>query len=67
VDWMLDYLAEPMTRSIYRPLERWPVNLRCRGGGRREGGALAQAIGGFHRGELTSDHQICITRATTTW
>jgi hypothetical protein len=61
VDWMLDYLAELKACSIYRLPERWSIKLRCRGGGRREGGALAQAIGGFHRGELTSDHQICIT------
>jgi hypothetical protein len=67
VDWMLDYLAELTACSIYRPPERWPVNLICRGGGRREGGALAQAIGGFRRGELTGDHRICITRATATW
>jgi hypothetical protein len=33
------------------------MNLRCRGGGRREGEALAQAIGGFDRGELTGDEQ----------
>jgi hypothetical protein len=66
VDWMLDYLAEPTACSIYRPPERWLVNLRCRGGGRREGGALAQAIGGFHRGELTGDHRISITQATAT-
>jgi hypothetical protein len=26
VDWMLDYLAEPTTCSIYRPPDRWPVN-----------------------------------------
>jgi hypothetical protein len=37
VDWMLEYLAEPRVCSIYRALERWPVNLRSRGGGRREG------------------------------
>jgi hypothetical protein len=61
VDWMLEYLAEMRVCSIYRALERWPVNLRSCGGGRREGGALAQAIGGFHHGELTDDHRICIT------
>jgi hypothetical protein len=43
------------------------MNLRWRGGGRREGGALAQAIGGFHRGELTGDHQMCVIQATMTW
>jgi hypothetical protein len=67
VDWMLEYLAEPKVCSIYRALERWPMNLRSRGGGQREGGALAQAIGGFHSGKLTGDHWICITRATATW
>jgi hypothetical protein len=60
VDWMLDYLAEPMSCSISRIPERWPVNLRCRCGGRREGGGgvLAQAIGGFHHGELTGDDRV---------
>ena len=36
VDWMLEYLTEPRVCSIYRALERWPVNLSSRGGGRRE-------------------------------
>jgi hypothetical protein len=53
--------------SIYRALERWPDNLRLRGGDQREGDALAQAISGYHRGELIGDHRICITRATATW
>jgi hypothetical protein len=35
MDWVLDYLAEPMTHSIYRIRGRWPVNWRWRGGGRR--------------------------------
>jgi hypothetical protein len=34
------------------------MNLRWRGGGQREKGALAQAIGGFHRGELTGDERV---------
>jgi hypothetical protein len=67
MDWVLDYLAEPMARSIYRIPERWLVNLRWRGGGRRKKRALSQEIGGFHRGELTGDHRICVIRATTTW
>jgi hypothetical protein len=58
VDWMLEYLMEPRVCSIYRALKQWPVNLSSRGGGRREGDALAQAISGFHRGELTSDHRV---------
>jgi hypothetical protein len=37
VDWMLEYLVEPTTCSIYRLPEWWSVYLRCRGGGRREG------------------------------
>jgi hypothetical protein len=53
-----NYIAEPRVCSIYRALERWPVNLRSRGGGRREGGALAQAIGGIYRGKLIGDHQM---------
>jgi hypothetical protein len=44
---MLEYLAEPRVYSIYRALERWPVNLSSRGGGRRERGALAQAMVAF--------------------
>jgi hypothetical protein len=67
VYWLLDYLAEPMTCSIYRIPERWPVNLRWRGGGRRERRALSQEIGGFHRGELIGDHWMCVIRATATW
>jgi hypothetical protein len=67
VYWLLAYFAELSTHSIYRILERWPVNLRWRGGGRRERRALSQEIGGFHRGELTDDHQTCVIRATATW
>jgi hypothetical protein len=57
VDWMLEYLTKPRVCSIYRALERWPVNLSSRGGGRREGGALAQEIGGIYRGKHT-DHRM---------
>jgi hypothetical protein len=53
-----NYIAEPRVCLIYRALERWPVNLRSRGGGRRKGGALAQAIGGVYHGKLTGDHQM---------
>jgi hypothetical protein len=42
-----NYIAELRVCSIYRALERWPVNSRSRGGRRGEGGALAQAIGGI--------------------
>jgi hypothetical protein len=55
---MLEYLTEPRVCSIYRALERWPVNLNSRGGGRRGGDALAQAIGGIYRGKLTGDHRM---------
>jgi hypothetical protein len=58
VDWMLEYLTESRVCSIYRDLERWPVNLNSRGGGRRGGGALAHAIGGHYSGNLTGDHWI---------
>jgi hypothetical protein len=60
MDWVLDYLAEPTTCSIYRIPERWPVNLRWRGGDRRKKRALSQEIGGFHHGGLTGDHRICV-------
>jgi hypothetical protein len=43
------------------------MNLTWRGGGRREGRALAQGIGGFHRGEVTGDQQTCVIRVTATW
>jgi hypothetical protein len=58
VCWVHNYIVEPSVCSIYRTSERWPMNLRWRGGGRREGSALAQAIGGFHRGELTGDERV---------
>jgi hypothetical protein len=58
VDWMLEYLTEPRVCSIYRALERWPVNLSTRGGDQGEGGALAQAIGGIYRGKLTGDQRM---------
>jgi hypothetical protein len=67
VDWVRDYLAEPMARSIYRAQGRWPVNLRWRGGGRREGRVLSQGIDGLHRGELTGDQRTCVIRVTATW
>jgi hypothetical protein len=67
VDWMLEYLTKPRVCSIYRALERWPMNLSLCGGGRREGGALAQAICGNYCGKLTGDHRICIMRSTATW
>jgi hypothetical protein len=60
VYWMLDYLAEPMAHSIYRIRERWLMNLDWRAGGRREGRALSQGIGGFHRGEVTGDQRTCL-------
>jgi hypothetical protein len=56
--WVHNYLVEPRVCSIYNALEWWPVNLGWRGGGRREGGAMAQVIGGFHRGELTGDDRV---------
>jgi hypothetical protein len=52
VDWVLDYLTDPMTHSIYRLLGRWPVNLGWRGGGQRRKRSLALAIRGVHRGKL---------------
>jgi hypothetical protein len=67
MDWVLDYLAEPTTCSIYRIPEWWPMNLRWRRGGQRKKRGLSQEIGGFHRGELTGDHQKCVIWATETW
>jgi hypothetical protein len=43
------------------------MNLRWRAGGRRGTELLAQAIGGFHRGELTGGHRTCVIQATATW
>jgi hypothetical protein len=50
VDWVLDYLTNPTTHSIYRLRGRWRVNLGWRGGGRRRKGSLAHKISGFNRG-----------------
>jgi hypothetical protein len=44
--------------SIYRALERWPVNLKDTRGGQRGGGVLAHAIGGNYRGKLTGYHRM---------
>jgi hypothetical protein len=67
VYWVRDYLAESMARSIYRTQGRWPMNLRWCGGGQREGRALAQGIGGFHRGEVNGDQRTCLIRVTAMW
>jgi hypothetical protein len=40
------------------------MNLRWRGGSQREGRALSQGIGGFHRDELTDDQRTCVIRVT---
>jgi hypothetical protein len=58
VCWVHNYIAKRRVCSIYSAHERWPVNLRWRGGGRREGGALAQAIGGVYCGKLTGDDRV---------
>jgi hypothetical protein len=58
VDWMLDYLAEPTTGSIYRIHERWRLIRGKTHGDRREWGALAQVIGGIYRGRLTGDDRV---------
>jgi hypothetical protein len=60
VRWMLDYLAELMAHSIYMTRGRWLMNLEWRAGGQREGRAVAQRIGGFHRGEVTGDQRTCL-------
>jgi hypothetical protein len=58
VAWVIDYLTDPTTRSIYRLWGRWRVNWSWRGGGRREGDVLSRELGGFHRGGLTSDEPV---------
>jgi hypothetical protein len=55
VCWMLEYLVELMACSIYRIRERWPVNWRWRGGGRRGKRLLAQGIRGCYRGKFLGD------------
>jgi hypothetical protein len=55
VAWVLDYLTDPTTHSIYRLRGRWPVNLGWRDGGRRRKRSLAQELRVFHRGRLTGD------------
>jgi hypothetical protein len=47
VAWVLHYLTDPTTRSIYRLRGRWRVNWSWCGGGRREGDVLSQELGGF--------------------
>jgi hypothetical protein len=67
VYWLLDYLLELTTHSIYRLRGWWTVNLGWRDGGRRERIALSQEIGGFHCGKLNGDHRTCVIRATAKW
>jgi hypothetical protein len=55
VDWVLDYLTDPMTHSIYRLRGWWPMNLGWHGGGRRRKRLLAQEMCSFHRDSLTGD------------
>jgi hypothetical protein len=55
MDWVLDYLAEPMSHSIHRIQGRWSMNWRWRGGDRRGKESLAQPIRGCYRGKTTSD------------
>ena len=58
VAWVLDYLTDPTTHSIYRLQGRWRVNWSWRGGGRRGKRLLALAIRGVHRGKLTGDERV---------
>jgi hypothetical protein len=58
VYWLLDYLTEPTTHSIYRLQGRWRVNWRWRGGGRRGKRSLAQVNRGCYRGKTTGDEWI---------
>jgi hypothetical protein len=55
VDWVLDYLTDPTTHSIYRLRGWWPANLGWRGGGRRRKRSLAQELRVFHRGRPTGN------------
>jgi hypothetical protein len=59
--WMGNYPMELMVCSIYRYLERWPVNLRSRGGGRREGRVIDVGYRGSHRGKAFGDGWACNT------
>jgi hypothetical protein len=59
VRWVLDYIAGPMARSIYRIRGWWPMNLRWCAGASSEGRALARLYRGFHRGKATSNGRTC--------
>jgi hypothetical protein len=64
VDWVLDYLTDLPTHSIYRlggGGGRWHVNLGWRSGSQRRKRSLAQTIHGGYRGGLTGDGQACNT------
>jgi hypothetical protein len=58
VCWVLDYIAEPMARSIYRIRGRWRSIGRDFAGGRRGKKLLAQAICGLYRGKTTGDERV---------
>jgi hypothetical protein len=57
VYWVCDYLAEPLARSIYRTRGRWPMNLRWRGGGRREGLNHWRGDRGCYRGKALGNRR----------
>jgi hypothetical protein len=62
VAWVLDYLTDPTTHSIYRLRGRWPVNLELTRWRSERRVALAQRLVAFTG--LTGDHRACLTRAT---
>jgi hypothetical protein len=53
-----NYLAEQAGTSIYRVFERRLRIWKGIAGGQREGRALAQRIGGFHRDEFLADRWV---------
>jgi hypothetical protein len=58
VYWVRDYLAEQMTRSIYRTRGRWRLNLAWRGGGRREGLSHWRGDRGCYRGKAFCNRRV---------
>jgi hypothetical protein len=58
VAWVLDYLTNPKSCSIYRLQGRWRVNLEWRGGGQRRRVPLVRAVSGCNRDNLIVDHWI---------
>ena len=54
---LLDYLAEPMTHSIYKREVRWLVNLAKTRGGRRRGAYWRTGLVSYYHGSHSGDQR----------